>query len=156
MTKDLEHSFRVDADRRQVWSFIWDVEAVARCIPGCKQVETLEEGKAYRARVERKLGPFSFGMDLDIEVVETRAPEYLSVEASGDDRRLRSQLKQVISLSLDEDRDPGTTVTVNATFTLTGLLASLGENLIEAQVGQVLGDFASTLQKAILERQAAG
>ncbi len=156
MTRDLEHSFRVDADRQQVWSFIWDVEAVARCIPGCKQVETLEEGKAYRARVERKLGPFSCGMDLDIAVVETRAPEYLSVEASGDDRRLRSQLKQVISLSLDEDGDPGTTVTVNATFTLTGLLASLGENLIEAQVGQVLGDFASTLQKAILERQAAG
>ena len=153
MTQDLEHSFRVEAERRQVWSFIWDVQAVARCIPGCKQVETLEEGKAYRALVQRKLGPFSFGMDLDIVVVETRAPEYLSVEASGDDRRLRSQLKQVISLSLEEEEDGGTTVTITGTFTLTGLLASLSKHLVAAQVGQVLEDFASTLQKAILERQ---
>ena len=154
MTQDIEHSFRVGAERQQVWSFIWDVEAVARCIPGCQQVERLEEKKSYRALVQRKLGPFSLGMDLDIVVVETRAPKYLSVEASGEDHRLRSQLRQVISLSLEKDGNPGTTVTINATFTLTGLLASLSKNMIETQVGQVLEDFASTLQQAILDRHS--
>ena len=153
VTQQIEHSFLVEAERRQVWTFIWDVQAVARCIPGCQQVETLEEGKTYRALVQRKLGPFSFGIELDIAVVETRPPEYLRVEVSGNDRRLRSQVREVISLGLQGDTDRRTTVTVAGTFTLTGLLASLNKHLIEAQVGQVLEDFTSTLQKAILERQ---
>ncbi len=152
LTKEFVHRFSVEAERGLVWSVIWDVHAVARCVRGCQETETLEEGKSYRALVQRKLGPFSVGLTLDIAVLEARAPEYLSVEVSGDDRRLRSQLKQVISISLQEDSDGTTSVTIKGSFTLTGLLAVLNESLVEAQVGQVLEDFTSTLRQTILER----
>ena len=153
MTQEIEHAFSVEAELEQVWSFIWDVKAVARCIPGCEQVDTVEEGKTYKALVRRAMGPFAIGIEIDIAVVETRPPEYLRVEMSGDDRRLRSRVNQVISLTLRQNADRQTEVAVNGTFTLTGLLASMNNHLIAGQVRQVLEDFASNLRAAILERQ---
>ena len=153
MTQEIEHIFTVEAEPEQVWLFIWDVKAVARCIPGCEQVDTVEEGKTYKALVRRKMGPFAIGIELDIAVVETRPPEYLSVEISGNDRRLKSQVSQVISLTLQENADRQTEVAVNGTFTLAGILASMNKHLIAGQVRQVLEDFASNLRTAIIERQ---
>ena len=155
MTHDIQQSFSVEAKPEQVWDFLWDVEAVTRCIPGCEQVTVQEAGKTYKALVRKKLGPFAIGMELDVHVIESRAPEFLHVEVSGKDRRLRSSLSEKISLTLRSEDKQQTTVEIAGQFTLDGLLAAINKNLISVQVSQLFDDFAEALRQAILQQSAA-
>lgn len=150
MIHELDHSFVVEAGISEVWRFLWNVEGVARCIPGCEQVSVIENNKYYAAQIKKKMGPFAVAIGLDIEVIDARAPHFLSVSIKGSDRRLRSELTQVISLQLTPIGD-STQLDIRGEFSVTGLLGSLNKNLIVGQVSQVLDEFSSGLRHAILD-----
>ena len=155
MTQEISQSFQVEAKPAEVWSFLWDVEAVTRCIPGCEQVTVREPAKSYQAHVRKKVGPFAIGIELDVEVLESQAPALLRVAITGNDRRLRTRLQQDVRVSLRSQGERQTMVEIAGQFTLEGLLASLSRNLIAAHVTQIVDDFAGALRAAILQRQAA-
>jgi uncharacterized protein len=150
MTYEIDHSFIVDANILRVWEFLWNVEAVAHCIPGCEEVSVVQENKYYTAQVRKKMGPFSVAIPLDVEVAEARPPECLSVSIKGNDRRLRSEVTQVLSLQLTQI-GKSTQLHIRGEFSMTGLLGNLNRNLIGMQVLQVLDEFSSTLQQSILD-----
>jgi carbon monoxide dehydrogenase subunit G len=136
----------VSAPVGEVWAFLWDIERVARCLPGCAEVVTLEQDKSYSARVERKLGPFVLGMDLNISVLEKAPPHRIRVRVAGDDGRLRSRVDQILTLTLLAESTGQTEVQLHSSFELTGLLASLGQNLVAMQTESVLDDFVESLR----------
>ena len=47
INQNFNHVFEIEAPPGQVWKFLWDIQAVAGCIPGCEEVITQEENKAY-------------------------------------------------------------------------------------------------------------
>ena len=102
MQQVMQHTFVVDTNRERAWSFLWDVEAVAKCIPGCEEVTTQEPGVSYRARVRRSVGPFLIRFELTIAVTETVPLQRLQALVSGEDKRLRSSVEQKIEISLEE------------------------------------------------------
>jgi uncharacterized protein len=155
MTHELEHSFSIEAAPAEVWEFLWHVDEVARCIPGCEQVTAQTDPNFYKARIIKKIGPFSVGMDFDIKVTNVRPPEFLSVELKGNDRRLRSQVTQAFALSLQAVGEHSTELLIKGNFTIEGLLGSLNRNLVSGQVSQVLDDFSSALRSAILVHASA-
>ena len=155
MIQDFKHSFSVKAAPGEVWPFFWDVEAMARCIPGCEDVSILDEGKSYKARLHRKVGPFLLRFELDINVLESDAPRLIKVEVSGSDRWLKSEITETLTVTLTPIGKDQTRVDMAASFNLTGLLAKMGENLINAHVQQVLDDFVAGVQAAIEERRSA-
>jgi uncharacterized protein len=149
MTHQLVHSFVVEARISEVWKFLWNVDAVARCIPGCEDVSVIEHNKYYAARIKKKMGPFAVAINLDVEVIEARPPDFLSVSVKGNDRRLRSEVTQLITLQLTPIGE-STQLDIEGEFSLTGLLGSLNKNLIVGQVSQIMDEFSGTLRKAIL------
>jgi hypothetical protein len=149
MTHQVERSFEVAAHAESVWAFFWNIEGVARCIPGCADVTVTEPGKCYRALVKRKLGPFVVGIDLAIDVLERDPPRRIRVAVTGDDRKLKTQVRQTIALALCPLENGHTTVDLAASFEIQGVLASLGKNLISMQVEQVLDDFVATLKSEL-------
>jgi carbon monoxide dehydrogenase subunit G len=155
MTHELEHSFILEVAPSEVWGFLWRVEAVACCIPGCELVTVQEELKSYQAHIKKKIGPFAVRMILDVLVTDLQPPESLSVRITGQDRRLRSQVTQSIAVRLHAQGEESTEVTIKGNFTLEGLLGSINRNLVSGQVSQVLDDFSVALRAAILAKAAA-
>jgi len=145
-------SFQVAADPQEVWAFLWRLEEVAACIPGCVEVKVIEPAKQYQALVKRKMGPFVVGFELGVEVVEHEEPRRLRVTISGRDRKLKTEVEQTVTLVLTGGRGQ-TGVSVTAAMELNGVLASLGKNLITMQIEQVLDDFVEALRAAIQESQ---
>src|SRR5579872_2400947 len=132
----MNYSFTVDVNPDRVWETLWDIDAVAHCIPGCESVTEIEAKKSYRALVKKKVGPFALGMELDVKVVEIRSPDLLRVEVQGNDRRLRSRVTQAITITLAPDDERSTRIDISGEFTLEGLLGSLNKHLVSGQVTQ--------------------
>ena len=41
----------------EVWEFLWDIEKLSRCIPGCQAVKTVKEREKYQLSVKDKRRP---------------------------------------------------------------------------------------------------
>jgi hypothetical protein len=154
ITQEITHSFEVAAPREPVWSFLWDPQALARCVDGCQEVIVVEEGKSYKVRVRRKVSVFVVGFELDVTVLERQADSFVRIEISGKDRRLRSELHLTLLVSVDEIAPKLCRINLQATINLSGLLAALQKTLVAMQITQTLDDFATRLKSGI-EQQAS-
>lgn len=148
------HAFEVEARPEQVWSFLWDIEAMANCIPGCEEVATLEEKKSYKASMRRKVGPFLVRMAVDLAIAESEPNRRIVVESTGRDTKLRSELNQRVTIQLSEAGDSGSRVEIETEFQLSGVLATLGWTLLSGHIHSELDQFVDTVKARIEERQA--
>ncbi len=151
--EQFEHDFEVEAAVEGVWAFLWDIEAMARCMPGCEEVVTGEEKKAYTAHMRRKIGPFVIRMVMEIAVIDCEAPRRLVVEVSGRDKKLRSELSQRVTVTLGEASEGRSRVDIHTRFKLSGVLATLGWSLLSGHIQQELDAFVGKVQAGIEQRR---
>ena len=152
VTHDALRSFDTNLDRDRVWAFFWDVPSLAGCIPGCESVVSVEEGASYTAAVRRKVGPFSLRFALAITVINRMPPCEITLEVLGEDKRLRSAVRQEILVSLsDSPGARGSRGEIRANVQVAGLLASLGANLVRMHVDQGLTDFVYAIEAQLAD-----
>ena len=152
MQQTMQNAFVVDTTRERAWAFLWDLEAVAKCVPGCEEVLTQEPGLSYKARVRRNVGPFLIRFELDIAVIESVTLERIRVVVSGEDKRLRSKVQQNITVSLKDFGNSQCEIEIITDFRLSGMLAALGEGLLAGQIRQEIDTFVGSVQNALQER----
>ena len=145
-----EKTVTVKAAREAVWQFLWDVPRVAACIPGCKGAQVVEEGKRYAATVGERVGPFKVEFPLTIEVLESRAPEYLKARAGGRDGKVDGMVKVELDLHLAE-AGGGTEMRLTTDVVVLGKLGTLGHSIVIRKGDEVVGKFAEAI-RAQLER----
>tara|TARA_B100000949_G_scaffold186288_1_gene168486 strand:- start:111 stop:584 length:474 start_codon:yes stop_codon:yes gene_type:complete len=151
--ENFEHEFEVSAQPEEVWAFLWDIEAMANCIPGCEEVSTLEEKKSYKVQMRRKVGPFLVRMEIDLVVVESEYGRLIIVESTGRDKKLRSELRQRVRISLSPKDGSGSHVGIQTRFQLSGVLATLGWTLLSGHIYAELNQFVEVVKNKIEERQ---
>jgi carbon monoxide dehydrogenase subunit G len=128
-----------------VWARLWDISALASCIPGCDGVEPVEERKRYRATIRDRVGPFRIAIPLDV-TVEATTPNHLSVIATGRDATLGSPVKVGLTVTLEPRPDGGSCLRVNGQADSGGKLAALGQSVIQRKTRDVLDQFATNLE----------
>jgi carbon monoxide dehydrogenase subunit G len=138
----------VDRPPEQVWAFLWDVERVARCLPGCEEVRTVVPLQRYAAVVAERVGPFKVRFPLEIEVLEVDEGRRMKAQAAGRDAALGSSLRVTIELHL-EPRDTGSVIHLVADAAVLGRLGTLGQGMIERKAGQIMEGFAGSLREAL-------
>lgn len=144
-----ETQVTVDAPRRAVWDFLWDVPRMAACVPGCDGAEEVEPGQRYNAVVKEKVGPFRVTIPLAIEVLETQAPERLTARANGRDGTMQSHVKIALDVVLAEAGPHTTTLRLNADVAVLGKLGTLGHSVIIRKGSDIVGQFATALQTVL-------
>lgn len=140
---ELRRAIDLPAPPAVVWDRLWDIAALARCIPGCDGVEPVEEGRRYRATVRDRVGPFRIAVPLDV-AVEATPPSRLAVTAAGRDATLGSPVKVALTVSV-EPRDGGTRLEMTGRVDVAGKLASLGQGVIARRTSDALDQFAANL-----------
>jgi carbon monoxide dehydrogenase subunit G len=138
----------VDRPPERVWTFLWDVERVARCLPGCEEVRTVVPQRRYAAVVAERVGPFKVRFPLDIEVLEVDEGRRLKAQAAGRDAALGSSLRVTIDLQL-EPRDTGSVVHIVSDAAVLGRLGALGHGMIERKAEQIIEGFAASMRQAL-------
>jgi carbon monoxide dehydrogenase subunit G len=151
---DFNHDFEIEAPPVLVWKFLWDIQAMAGCIPGCEEVITQVENKTYLAKMRRKVGPFVIRMEMDIEVTECVEPERVAVVVAGRDNKLKSKLSQTLNVSLSGEPEGPSRVEIHTQFELSGVLAALGATLLKGHVKHEMDTFVKNVQTGIEEFKA--
>lgn len=151
---ELRRVIELPAAPAVVWERLWDIAALASCIPGCDGVEPVEERKRYRATIRDRVGPFRIAIPLDV-AVEAAAPDQLSVTASGRDATLGSPVKVGLKVSLEARPDGGSRLLVDGRADIGGKLAALGQGVIQRKTKDVLDQFAANLETLFRSTDAA-
>ena len=148
----VEREVSIAAPRDKVWNFLWDVPRLAACIPGAKDVQTVEERRRYTAVVAEKVGPFKVQFPLTIEVVEVQAGERLRARANGRDAAVDGLVKVDLDVTVTP-ADTGTALKVAADISVLGKLGTLGHSVIVRKGTDIVDRFAQAV-RAQLEAKA--
>ena len=171
---ELRRLLDLSAPPATVWETLWDVPALAHCIPGCGDVTAIEERKRYRATVRDRVGPFTITIPLDVTVtasdhtprtradgvhrVEARndaAPaSTLTVRAAGRDSALGSPVTVALTVTL-EPSDGGTALAIDGRAEVGGKLATLGQGVVQRKTRDILDRFATNLTALLQSRTGA-
>jgi carbon monoxide dehydrogenase subunit G len=141
----IHHELDLAREPGAVWQALWDVERVAGCIRGCREVEVIEPEKAYRATIAQSVGPFRVTFPLAIDVEAIDPPRSLRVGASGRDSKLGSRMQGSLTCSLDGATSGRTRVAIDLDVALQGKLATLGHGIIERKARDELAAFGACL-----------
>ena len=145
---NFENSIEIGVPRDTTWDFLWDVDRLIACVPGCEEASTVEAGKLYTAKMVARVGPFKVTFPIKIEVMENEPKKRIKARASGSDNKIGSHLKVELDVSL-EDKGDATQLSFVASVDVLGKLATLGHSIIKRKADNDMVKFADAVKKEL-------
>jgi carbon monoxide dehydrogenase subunit G len=144
----LDGRIEIAAPASQVWAFINDPEQLASCVPGARDVRAVDE-RTFAGSISAAVGPMQ--SDFDFTSVITRAdfPTDLEVEMNGVDSMTRSPLVADVHVALESPEHDRTLLVYRATVNVKGRLAILGEMILRATAGAMIGEVARNMRSRL-------
>lgn len=148
-----ERRIEVPAPVSEVWSFLWQVERLAGCLPGCQAVRTVEPEHRYEATLEERIGPFKARFVMDITVLDRQPEQLVRLVAIGKDTKLGASTKAELEVRLSSNAASGSVLNLVAEVQVTGKVATLGQVAIKRKADELMTRFAQQLGEQL---QATG
>jgi uncharacterized protein len=131
----------------KVWEFLWDIEKLASCIPGCEGVKTIKDREKYELTVKDSVGPITVHFELLAEVKKLEPLKRIEIALEGKDFKAGG-VRQTMTLVLtakgsDSEIDFETDVNVF------GRLGTLGYPFVKKKAETVINEFSENVKSAI-------
>lgn len=126
---------------QDVWAVLMDPDAIKACLPGCRELRPIGDD-SYHAEVNIGVGAVSGMFSTTVTLTDLAPPHSyrLTVEATGKVGFARGSATVVL-----EPVAPGTRVEVSASAEVGGLIARVGQRLIEGVARMTIAGFFSCL-----------
>lgn len=138
-----------EASPDSVWEAALRPDVLERCLPDARTVEPTDTG--FQARLDRTVASVHTEMTVGIDISQDDRPDRVVCELQGEDERTASTVDGTIRIDAAEN-DGGTTLSYEATLTVTGRLSSLGPRLLKRQLTSDLRGFFDALEKQVERR----
>jgi carbon monoxide dehydrogenase subunit G len=138
----------VEVDRPTAFDFVSDPARLARCIPGCRDLQDLGEGR-YAAVMSGKVAYLTLNFKVIIEVVRIQAPELIEATIAGNAVALPGRVTASAGLQLFEIGERRTGIRYVTDVALTGRIGGFGEPVFKATSVKLAQEFAANLKTAI-------
>jgi carbon monoxide dehydrogenase subunit G len=134
-----KHNF--DATPEAVWTVLMDPTAIEACLQGCRELRPIGDNR-YHADISIGVGPVSGIFSALVELSDQSPPDSyrISVHATGKPGFAHGSAKVLLKRV-----DSGTEVEVNASAEVGGLIARVGQRLIEGVARMTIAGFFSCL-----------
>jgi len=144
----------VNVDRQTAFAVVKDPDRLARCIPGCENLQDLGSGK-YSAVLTSKVAFLTLRFKVVIDVIRMDSPSAIEASITGDAIGLSGHVVATASLDLTDAGEHGTTIRYAADVGLTGKLGGLGQPVFRATSGRIAKEFGANLRSEIDREGAA-
>jgi len=141
----LSGSYEFDAAPEKVWQILTDPEALRACIPGCEKMDALGNDE-YAATVTISMGPIRSKFDAKVKMVDLQPYEYYKLVAEGNGPSGFVRGESQIKLTENSGK---TTVDVDSDSSSGGLLARVGQRMIESFARSMMDRFFTCLQESV-------
>jgi uncharacterized protein len=139
---NIEGTHKIDAPPDRVFAALTDPAILQKCIPGCEQMEKIGENQ-YHAKLTVGVGPVKGVFSATVSLEDIAAPKSYKLVVEG--KGQPGFVKGTGALDLSADGD-GTTIQYTGEVRVGGLLASVGQRLIQASSEMLAGRFFSCLE----------
>jgi carbon monoxide dehydrogenase subunit G len=131
----------------KVWEFLWNIEKLTSCIPGCESVKTIKDREQYELTVKDSVGPITVHFELLAEVKKLEPLKRIEIALEGKDFKAGG-VRQTMTLVLtakgsDSEIDFETDVNVF------GRLGTLGYPFVKKKAETVINEFSENVKSAI-------
>jgi carbon monoxide dehydrogenase subunit G len=139
---ELSGIYRFEAPPAEVWNLLNDPTVLASCLPGCDRLEPLGDDR-FRAELAMSVAAISGRYTATVAITEKVAPHSYRLTVDGSGKAGFMKGAAVIRLTEDEG---DTTVTVNGTGEVGGLIARVGQRLLGSVSKMMMDRFFEALK----------
>lgn len=131
----------------KVWEFLWDVEKLSRCIPGCQSVKTVKEREKYELTVKDNVGPITVQFEMLADVKKMDPLKRIEIAMEGKDFKAGG-VRQTMALALTP-RGSHTEIAFETDVNVFGRLGTLGYPFVKKKAEAVIKEFGDNVRDAI-------
>lgn len=144
----LDGTIDIDAPPGDVWAIIIDPTDLAACVPGVRDVRQLD-ATTFTGTVRASIGPLDGDFAFRSVLTLIAVPAELAVEVDGIDSVTKSRVVTHLDVTLTEPAPGRTTLAYHATVTVKGRLAIVGEMVLRATAGMMIGQVTRCLRSRL-------
>jgi carbon monoxide dehydrogenase subunit G len=130
----------------KVWEFLWDIERLSKCIPGCQAVKTVKERERYELSVKDSVGPIAVQLELLADVKKLEPLKRIEIVMQGKDKAGGVRQTMVLALASGEN---DTRVDFVTDVNVFGRLGTLGYPFVKKKAEAVIKEFGDNVKGAI-------
>ena len=131
----------------EVWEFLWDIDKLSRCIPGCQAVKTLKEREKYQLSVKDKVGPITVQFELLADVKKLEPLKRIEIAMEGKDFNAGGERPTMILALTPNGKD--THLDFETDVNVFGRLGTLGYPFVKIKAEAVIKEFGDNIKGAI-------
>jgi carbon monoxide dehydrogenase subunit G len=132
-----------------VWTFMMNVPAMARCVPGVESIAPAGDDR-YLGVVRVNIGPVAVRLEGQLTIA-ARDPDARSasmlIEAA--DPKVRGAVKGVSTMELRALGSDTTELLIHTDLAILGKLGEFGQPIMRRKADQILAEFGANVEKAI-------
>lgn len=145
---ELNANYSFDAPIEQVWNLLMDPEAVGKCLPGSRGLREIAPDR-YEVELGLTVAAIAGNFKGTVSIEEKNAPHSYKLGVEGSGRHGMVQGYALISL---EPAGSGTEVRVAAQAHVGGLIARVGQRLLEGVARTTMDRFYGCLANSLSQR----
>ena len=147
----LEKKYILDISQQNVWEAILDPETLAEILPNCKSLDPIGDHK-FDANIEIKIGPIKGQFKSKLSLFDLDPPNGYKFDVNGDGSKGQMRGTGEIMLATQDGR---TEFIFTASGSVSGIIARVGQRLIEATGKRLMDQGFENFKKRIMSTQAA-
>ena len=147
----LENEYHIDLDQENVWKAINNPEILSEILPNCESLEPISEHQ-FTAHIKVKIGPISSKFKSTLELFDLKEPDGYRVRVQGSGKKGSMNGQGEIKLL---SNGSGTGFTFIAEGKVTGLIARVGQRLIEAAGKKLMDQGFENFKNRVMGSAAA-
>lgn len=133
----------------RVWSFVMDIPAVSRCVPGVEEFEPVEPD-TYTGALKVKVGPIVVRLQGRIVVAERdRNALRSTLDMQASERRINSTVTARTTMQLAARSETETELRIHTEASILGKLGEFGQAVMRRKADQIVGEFARNVASAL-------
>ena len=141
----------INAPQAQVWAALNDIDVLARVVPGCEKLEQIAENQ-FEGVVKLGMAGIKGVYSGKIRLEDVDVPRYYKLVAAG--KGSNGVVDAVGTVELETLPDGKTLLKYGGDAQIGGMLASIGQRLIDGAAKQLIGQAIKALEAQIAQRIA--
>jgi len=131
----------------KVWDFLWNIEKLTSCIPGCESVKTIKDREKYELTVKDSVGPITVHFELLAEVKKLEPLKRIEIAMEGKDFKAGG-VRQTMTLVLTA-KGSESEIAFETDVNVFGRLGTLGYPFVKKKAESVINEFSENVKSAI-------